>query len=110
MRSIVVVAVLGGCSFAFVHGPPQRPVAKLECTIDRTTPTVDLVTGALATLLVVGIGSEADPQWSNAPASQVMPRGAWVAGFTLLAAVEIASAGTGFARVAACRAKAEQNH
>lgn len=48
MKAVVLALVaLTACSFATVKGPRSTPGEYLECTVSRTAPIADLVTGSV---------------------------------------------------------------
>ena len=63
---VLLAATASGCSFAFVRGPPARPVepdAKLECTTSRVAPIADLLAGVVSVLF--GAALSTDPQFDG---------------------------------------------
>jgi hypothetical protein len=63
--SLALLAVgASGCSFVFVRGPPDRPIApdaKLECSTSRLAPGADLVAG-LGSFVLAGIVRNIPPR------------------------------------------------
>ena len=63
---ILALLVAGGCSFAFVSGPPAHPSGPVSCTESRAVPIVDLgLTGAAVAGAIAGLASH-----NNCSASQ----------------------------------------
>ncbi len=55
MRALALV-LLGGCSFVFVHGPPDPPKPPFECTDSNVAPYADLgIAGAFAAIGIFGV-------------------------------------------------------
>jgi hypothetical protein len=56
----LLASVLGGCSFAFVDGPPtmHKQLPYFECTSSKAWPTVDLVVGGITGIEAVALLSD----------------------------------------------------
>jgi hypothetical protein len=94
--ALLVSALLCGCSFAFVDGPPKvhKQLPYFECSSSNAWPTIDLVLGG-----IYGIESAAFFSGS-ASASNPNAGGAVIAG---MAALFIASAVSGYEKTSSCR-------
>jgi hypothetical protein len=59
VATLILTSLTGGCSFAFVNGPPpnHRQLAFFGCTSSNTVPTLDLAVSALSVVDAVVAGS-----------------------------------------------------
>jgi hypothetical protein len=97
---------VGGCSFAFVHGPPpnHKTSAFFDCTSGNALPIIDSVLAAGALIDAVGAGAGSSSFVNNdgtMSTSSVRATTALVYGAS--AALLAVSAGYGFKRTSACR-------
>jgi hypothetical protein len=94
--AILLSAVFGGCSFAFVDGPPKvhKQLPYFECTSSNAWPTVDLVLGG-----IYGVES-AVVLSNNSFASESKTQAALAVG---VAALFISSAVYGYEKASSCR-------
>jgi hypothetical protein len=101
---VVIAALLGACSFAFVHGPPpdqpQRALAEknassLVCTDSKVVPVLDAVwTAVMAINLIYAISTEDDQLFRRSIGIPLYSVGALAGGAGMY---------YGFPRVAACK-------
>jgi hypothetical protein len=106
----LALLALGGCSFAFVSGPPanHRTRPAFDCSTSRAVPVLDTaLTGyGLASLAIAAAVS--DHQWASALGSSANPppisRHTGMIIYASLAALGAAGMYYGYTRVAACRA------
>jgi hypothetical protein len=97
---------VGGCSFAFVNGPPpnHKTSAFFDCTSSNALPIIDSVVAAGALLDAVGAGAGSSSFVNNdgtmsTSSARTSVAIAYGAGAALLAA----SAGYGFKKTSECR-------
>jgi hypothetical protein len=101
--TLILMSATGGCSFAFVSGPPpnHKQLNFFGCTSSNTVPTLDLVGGAL--FLIDGVaaatGGSASGSGSTATGSTKGDVITFAAGAALLGA----SAAYGYKKTAECR-------
>jgi hypothetical protein len=93
----LLTLVLGGCSFAFVDGPPSmhKQLPYFECTSSRAWPTVDLVVGGITGIEAVTILSADSSLYSDTRTEAAIAAGE--------AALFIASAIYGYDKASSCR-------
>lgn len=92
----LLALVFGGCSFAFVDGPPSmhKQLPYFECTSSRAWPTVDIVVGGVTGIEAVALLSD------NQIYSDSRTEAAIAAGE---AALFVASAVYGYEKTSDCR-------
>jgi hypothetical protein len=91
-----------GCSFAFVRGPPDRPIAldaKLECSTSRSAPVADLAAG-IGSFVLAGVlqnlPQRSPPNINPVEGSEIAPV------FVGLGVVWVASSLFGFVKSNSC--------
>ena len=106
MRYLIVI-LLGGCSFAFVSGPPANhaQLPYFDCTQSRVAPILDTAFTVIQGLNVAVAASDSDAEWDNQfsgdpPISRTTAIGVYV-GFAALGA---AGMYYGYSKTADCRA------
>jgi len=65
----LVAAGASGCSFVFVRGPPDRPIAPdaaLKCSDSLAAPITDLILGSV-TMVLTAVGKKQDEQNQTGP-------------------------------------------
>jgi hypothetical protein len=94
--ALLVSALLSGCSFAFVDGPPtvHKQLPYFECTSSNAWPTVDLALGGIYGLESALSLSGSGPALNSGAASAVAVG---------MAALFIASAVSGYEKTSSCR-------
>ena len=99
VATLILTSATGGCSFAFVNGPPpnHRQLPFFDCTASNTLPTLDLVAGALSLLDAVAAGT--DGSGSTATGSGKADLITFAVGAALLGA----SAAYGYKKTGECR-------
>jgi hypothetical protein len=87
MRWLLFVTVLPGCSFIFVHGPPEdhEKLRYFDCDSGGSAMTADIAGGTLSGLMAVTLASSTDESGEPPPRSAPITFGA-------LSAVYLASA------------------
>jgi hypothetical protein len=103
VRWLLFVTVLPGCSFIFVHGPPEKheKLQYFDCDSGGSAMTADIAGGAWSGLTAVALASSDDE--SEEPPPRSVP-----IAFTALSAVYLASAVYGGVNRSRCnRAKEE---
>ena len=107
VRVALVCLCLTGCSFAFVHGPPDnhRQLPVVGCTSSNAAPVLDTIFTVLE-LSNLGLASaQSDEQWANDfGGNPPLKRGNAMPFYAALSAVGAAGAYYGFTRVGACKA------
>jgi hypothetical protein len=100
VATLILASATGGCSFAFVNGPPpnHRQLSFFGCTSGNTIPTLDLAVGALTAVdaVVAGTGG------GDTSTSTGSHKGDAIA-FAAMAAVLGASAAYGYKKTSECR-------
>ena len=102
LGSVLVAVWGGGCSFAFVDGPPtmHRQLPYFECTSGNGLPTVDLVLGALTGIEAAALFESGSSYSTGSNTEAAVAAGE--------AALFAASAIYGYGKTSSCReAKAE---
>jgi hypothetical protein len=102
VATLILASATGGCSFAFVNGPPpnHRQLSFFGCTSGNTIPTLDLAVGALSVVDAVVAGSGGgNPDSSSSTGSH---KGDAIA-FAATAALLGASAAYGYKKTSECR-------
>ncbi len=99
VATLILTSATGGCSFAFVNGPPpnHRQLRFFDCTSSNTIPTLDLVVSALSLLDAVAAGT--DGSGTTATGSSKADLITFAAGAALLGA----SAAYGYKKTGECR-------
>jgi hypothetical protein len=99
VATLILTSLTGGCSFAFVNGPPpnHRQLPFFGCTSSNTIPTLDVAAGALSLLDAVAAGTGGSG--STATGSGKADLITFAAGAALLGA----SAAYGYKKTAECR-------
>jgi hypothetical protein len=94
---IVLATTSGGCSLAFVNGPPaaHKKMTFFGCTSSNAVPMVDTGLAALLALDAVGLGTDSNTGATNRTSDEI--------GLGLMAAALGVSAAYGFHETARCR-------
>ena len=107
MRFLIVIGfMLGGCSFAFVSGPPpnHEQLPYFDCTQSRVAPILDTLFTAIQAVNLGIAASDNDAEWDarfdNDPP---ISRSASIPLYAGLAAVGAAGMYYGFTKTARCR-------
>jgi hypothetical protein len=104
VRRLALLALVTGCSLAFVEGP-RSTTRPGDCTESNTLPIVDAVLGAGALGMgVLGVGGAIACSSSTSPGCSTAVAVTLAVPGVILAVVEGISSVTGFARTARCRA------
>jgi len=107
MRFVIVIGVLlGGCSFAFVNGPPpqHQQLPYFDCTSSRVAPVLDTIFTALQVLNVGLAVSDNDAEWEDRFGGDApIARKPSIALYAGLAALGAAGAYYGFTKTGECR-------
>ena len=100
VATLILASATGGCSFAFVNGPPpnHRQLSFFGCTSSNTIPTLDLAVGALSVVDAVVAGSSS----GSTSTSTGSGKGDAIA-FAATAALLGASAAYGYKKTSECR-------
>jgi hypothetical protein len=100
VATLILASATGGCSFAFVNGPPpnHRQLSFFGCTSGNTIPTLDAAVSALAVVDAVLAGSG-----QTTTDSSTGSRKGDVITFAATAALLGASAAYGYKKTAECR-------
>ena len=106
MRYLIVI-LLGGCSFAFVSGPPANhaQLPYFDCTQSRVAPILDTAFTVVQGLNFAVAASDSDAEWDrqfsgDPPIARTTAMGVYV-GFAALGA---AGMYYGYSKTADCRA------
>jgi hypothetical protein len=99
VATLILTSATGGCSFAFVNGPPpnHKQLSFFGCTSSNSIPTLDLAAGALS--LVDAVAAGTGGSGSSATGSGKADLITFAAGAALLGA----SAAYGYKKTAECR-------
>jgi len=99
VATLILASATGGCSFAFVNGPPpnHRQLSFFGCTSGNTIPTLDLAVGALTAVdaVVAGTGGGGSTSTGSNKGDAIT--------FAAMAAVLGASAAYGYKKTSECR-------
>ena len=100
VATLILASATGGCSFAFVNGPPpnHRQLAFFGCTSGNTIPTLDLAVGALSAVdaVVAGTGGGSSSSTTGSSKADAIT-------FAASAVLLGASAAYGYKKTAECR-------
>ncbi len=98
--SLIALTALGGCSFAFVHGPPpdHERLASFDCSSSNALPVLDALYAGIAAADAVAAGSGSQV-FTSSPSSAK----AETIAFAAEAALVGASAVYGFKQTSDCR-------
>jgi hypothetical protein len=111
IASLLAAQLVGGCSLAFVKGPPSnhRELTTFDCSTSNVAPVLDTLLTGLQVLNVVGAASSTDEEWAaNYDGNPPISRDAAVPLYIGLALLSGASMIYGYSTTSACRkAKAE---
>ncbi len=109
-RSFLAIALLatvaGGCSLAFVHGPPpdHKTSAFFDCTTGNALPIIDSLFAAGAVIDAVGAGAGSSSfVTNNGTTSSSSTRASAAIAYGASAALLAVSAGYGFKKTSECR-------
>jgi hypothetical protein len=111
IAAFLTCQLLGGCSFAFVKGPPKnhRDLETVDCSISNAAPILDTLWTGLEMANFVSASGSSDEEWdAKFDGSPPMSRGAAMPFYMGLAVLSGASMIYGYMKAADCRrAKSE---
>jgi len=105
-RIVLALALLSGCSFVFVSGPPahHEQLPYFSCTESRVAPVLDTIFAVLQGLNVIYAASISDESWAeNYNGDPPISRSASIPLYAVGALLGVGGAYYGYSRTAACR-------
>jgi hypothetical protein len=110
-RIVLVLALLSGCSFVFVSGPPPQheQLPYFSCTESRVAPVLDTIFAVLQGANLILAASVDDEQWAeNYNGDPPISRTSSIPLYAVATLLGVGGAYYGYTRTAACRdAKAQ---
>jgi len=103
---VLVMALLSGCSFAFVSGPPPQheQLPYFSCTESRVVPVLDTIFAVLQGANFIVAASESDERWAeNFNGDPPISRSSSIPLYAVATLLGVGGAYYGFTRTAACR-------
>jgi hypothetical protein len=105
-RIVLVLALLSGCSFVFVSGPPPQheQLPYFSCTESRVAPVLDTIFAVLQGANFILASSSTDEQWAdNFNGDPPISRASSIPLYAVATLLGIGGAYYGYTRTAACR-------
>ena len=105
-RIVLALALLSGCSFVFVSGPPanHEQLPYVACTESRVAPVLDTIFAVLQTLNFIYAASISDETWAeNYNGDPPISRSTSIPLYAVGALLGAGGAYYGYSRTSACR-------
>lgn len=105
-RIVLVLALVSGCSFVFVSGPPPQheQLPYFSCTESRVAPVLDTIFAVLQGANFILATSSSDEQWAdNFNGDPPISRSASIPLYAVATLLAVGGAYYGYTRTAECR-------